>query len=318
MWSLHPYPKNANNSRWGDLPLFDGVTVVNPKLTMEDQKNFTTWYTERAVKFIEKNKDKPFFIYLPHTMPHVPLAVSDKFEGKSGKGLYGDVVMEIDWSIGVILKTLKENNLDQKTFLLVSSDNGPFLSLGNHAGSAAPLREGKFTCWEGGARVPTIAWFPGMIPAGTTCTELASTIDILPTVAAMTGAELPKQKIDGKDIRPLLYGEPNAKSPHTAFPLYFQDTLCAIRDTRWKLVLPHSYRSLNGRPGGKDGVPAQYEQVRTELALYDLENDVSETTDVKDKYPAITRRLQKAADEIIAELGNGKQKGPGVRPAAQF
>ena len=178
-----------------------------------DQHKLTTWYTERAVGFIEKNKDKPFFLYVPHNMPHVPLVVSDKHQGKSKGGLYGDVIEEIDWSVGAILAALKKHNLDENTLVIFTSDNGPWLSYGAHAGIAGPLREGKGTSFEGGVREPFIARWTGTIPAGKVCTEPAMTIDILPTFAAPAGAELPKLPIDGKDISALLLAKENAKSP---------------------------------------------------------------------------------------------------------
>ncbi|MGL6196027.1 MAG: sulfatase family protein [Thermoguttaceae bacterium] len=320
MWPNHP-----TNKSFPPLPLIEatkeaGAKIIDSDVSAEKMKELTTMYTERAVAFIEKNKENPFFIYLPHTMVHVPIFVSDKFAGKSGKGVYGDVVMEIDWSIGEIVSALKRNGLDKKTLIVFTSDNGPWLSYGNHAGTAGPLREGKGTSFEGGIREPTIFWLPGQIPADTTCTELAATIDILPTVAKIIGADLPDKKIDGKDIRPLLFGETEGaeteKSPHTAYAIYYGGKLQAVRDTRWKLVFPHSHTSLSGREGGKDGQPAHYDIVKTDLALYDLRNDVGETTDVKDQYPEIVKRLSLAADEFRSDLGEGNVKGPGVRPAA--
>ncbi|MDR0610139.1 MAG: sulfatase [Planctomycetaceae bacterium] len=321
MWPLHPdyahLPPNADKRKRGfpDLHLIEGTTVQKEIVTGEIQKTLTTQYTERTVQFIEKNADKPFFLYLPHSMVHVPLFVSDKFAEKSGFGIFGDVVMEVDWSVGQILDTLRKLNLDKKTLVIFTADNGPWLSYGNHAGTAGELREGKGTGFEGGVREPTIAWFPGKIPAGTQCDQLVSTIDLLPTSAALIGASLTERKIDGKDIRPLLFGEPNAVSPHKAFPIYYNKKLLAVRDTRWKLVLPHQYRTMEGQKPGQDGTPGKYVQKQTPLALYDLQNDVGETTDVSAEHPEILKRLQIAADTIIADLGNGNQNGPGVRPA---
>ncbi|MDR1491509.1 MAG: sulfatase [Planctomycetaceae bacterium] len=321
MWPLHPdyahLPPDAEKRKRGfpDLHLIEGTTVQPEIVTGEIQKTLTTQYTQRAVQFIEKNAEKPFFLYLPHSMVHVPLFVSEKFDGKSGLGKFGDVVMEIDWSVGQILDTIRKLNLDKKTLVIFTSDNGPWLSYGNHAGTAGKLREGKGTGFEGGVREPTIAWFPGKIPAGTQCDQLASTIDLLPTSAALIDAPLPEQKIDGKDIRPLLFGEPNAVSPHKAFPIYYGRKLLAVRDTRWKLVLPHQYRSIDGQEPGKNGTPGKYMQKQTPLALYDLQNDVGETTDVQAEHPDIVKRLQTEAENIIEELGDGNQNGPGVRPA---
>jgi arylsulfatase A-like enzyme len=324
MWNRHPdiakfpEPTVKNKRKYPALQFIEGSTPIGENLTPEDQKTLTTRYTDRAVKFIEKNKDKQFFLYVPHSMVHVPLAVSDKFAGKSGAGLFGDVIMEVDWSVGQILDAVRKNGLDKKTLVVFTADNGPWLNFGNHAGSAKPLREGKGTSFEGGVREPTVFWYPGKIPANTVCNELASSIDILPTVAALTGSPLPEKKIDGKDIRPLLFGEKDAVSPHTAYPIYFQRQLQAIRDNRWKLVLPHQYRTLDGQEPGKDGSPGQYVQRKTELALYDLQNDVSETTDVSSQHSEIVQRLQKAAEEVRAELGEGDKLGPGVRPAGKI
>jgi len=324
MWPLHPdvvkLPPDAEERkrRFPPLRLIEGSTRQEEIVTAERQKNLTTWYTERAVKFIEKNKDRPFFLYLPHSMVHVPLFVSDKFAGKSGKGLFGDVVMEIDWSVGKIVGTLRRLNLDKKTLVVFTADNGPWLSYGNHAGTAGPLREGKGTSFEGGVREPTLFWWPGRIPANSICDQLASTIDILPTVAHLIGTVLPEKKIDGKDIRPLLFGEPNAVSPHEAFAIYYNRQLQAIRDTRWKLVFPHQYRTMGGQEPGKDGTPGKYAQRQSPLALYDLQNDIGETTDCSATHPEVVKRLQAAADAVRADLGEGNQRGPGVRPAGKI
>jgi arylsulfatase A-like enzyme len=254
-------------------------------------------------------------VYVPHPQPHVPLYVSDKFAVKSEQGIYGDVIMEIDWSIGQVLETLRELELDQNTLVIVTSDNGPWLTYGKHAGSAEPLREGKGTSFEGGVRVPTLFWWPGKIPAGTTCDQLVATIDVLPTIAHLIDAPLPERKIDGHDIRPLMFGEPGAVSPHVAYPIYFNARLESIRDNRWKVVFPHTYRSFIGREIRNDGRQSGYTQVPLESAvLFDLVNDVSETTDVSERYPEVFARLKAAADEFRAELGDGRAEGPGVRP----
>lgn len=308
MWPLHPTAGN----RYPDLPLFHGEKVINAKVTPKDQAQLTTWYTEHAVKFIEKNKEKPFLLYVPHSMPHVPLYVSDKFKGKTKRGLYGDVIAEIDWSVGQILDALAKHKLDRKTLVIFTSDNGPWLSYGSHAGSAGPLREGKGTTWDGGQREPTIMWWPGKIPAGKQCDELAAAIDILPTIAGITGAELPKHKIDGVDISDLLF-KPGAKSPRKSYNFYWSRHLQAIRSGKWKLHFPHAYRSLNGREGGDGGKPVRYETLRTGPALFDLESDVGETTNVADKHPDVVKRLQKLAEEARADLGDLKRKGNGVR-----
>ncbi|MEM7477670.1 MAG: sulfatase/phosphatase domain-containing protein, partial [Planctomycetota bacterium] len=196
------------------------------------------------------------------------------------------------------------------------TDNGPWLSYGDHAGSAAPLREGKGTMWEGGCRVPTVMWWPSKIPANTKCDELASTIDILPTVASLIDAELPDHKIDGKDIRPLLFAENGAQSPHEYFYHYYGGgQLQAVRDREWKLFFPHKYRTMAGKPGGTGGIPNKYSQASTGVELYNLKQDVSETKDVAAEHPEIVLRLKAAADVARAELGDKltKKTGSGTR-----
>jgi len=251
-------------------------------------------------------------------MVHVPLGVSSKFAGKSGAGLFGDTVMEIDWSVGQIIKALQDNGIDDKTLMIFTSDNGPWLSYGNHAGSAGPLREGKGTMWEGGYREPCVMRWPGKIPAGSRCDEFAVTIDILPTVARLIGGELSSERvIDGNDIWPLMSGEADAKSPHDAFYCYYGGALQAVRDRQWKLVFPHEYRSLDGRPGGSDGVPANYKQRKATQALYDLKNDIGETTDVSAEHPDIVARLEQVAEKARSTLGDKltDRKGNEVRQA---
>ncbi|MEX2213286.1 MAG: sulfatase [Phycisphaeraceae bacterium] len=324
MWPYHPgvmhLPMEERLKRWPHLPLIEGSKVINAQVTGEDQEQLTTQYTERAVKFIEKNKDKPFLLYLPHSMVHVPLYVSDKFKGKSGVGLFGDVMMEVDWSVGQILDTLRKNNLDKDTLVIFTSDNGPWLSYGEHAGSAEPLREGKGTMFEGGCRESTIMWWPGRIPANTTCEEPAMTIDILPTIAKLIDAPLPEKKIDGKNIWPLIAGKDGAKSPHEAYFFYWGGQLHAVRMGQWKLHFPHGYPTLAGRPGGKDGKPNNYSNGQIGLSLFDLKNDIGETKDVKDAHPDVVEKMKKLADEMRKELGDTatKTKGEGVRPVGRL
>ncbi len=313
MWPKHP---TARKGTYPELPLISGTKVVdrNP-----DQSQLTTWSAERAVKFIGANKDKPFFLYVPHSMPHVPIFASDKHRGKSKAGLYGDVIEEIDWSVGEILAAIKEHGLDDNTLVIFTSDNGPWLSYGNHAGSAGPLREGKGTSWEGGVREPFVARWPGKIPAGTVSSELAATIDLLPTIAKLAGAELPQRKIDGKDIWPLVSGEKDAKTPHDAYYFYWGRELQAVRSGKWKLHFPHAYRSLTGTPGS-DGRPNGYSQQKTELALFDLEADVGERSDVAEKHPEIVERLKALAEAARDDLGDSltNRKGSGVREVGKL
>jgi arylsulfatase A len=324
MWPYHPGVAHLSMperlKRWPHLPLIDKNKVVNSQVTAEDQEQLTTQYTERAVQFIESNKQRPFFLYLPHSMVHVPLYVSEKFRGKSKRGLFGDVVMEVDWSVGQILDTLRKHQLEDNTLVIFTADNGPWLSYGDHAGSAGPLREGKGTMFDGGCREPTIMWWPGKVPAGTVCNQPAMTIDILPTVAHLIGAELPKHAIDGKNIWPLIDGTPDAASPHQAYGFYWGRELQALRMGRWKLHFPHSYRTMAGRPGGRDGIPTDYSQARIELSLFDLEKDPGETADVKDQHPDVVRRMQQLADKLREELGDSARNmtGKGVRPAGRL
>jgi arylsulfatase A len=316
MWPNHP---EAKLGTFPALPLIENDRVLIPSVTHEDQAQLTTWYTERAVSFIEKNKDHPFFLYVAHNMPHVPLHVSDKFKGKSVRGLYGDVIEEIDWSVGEILSALKKNGLDDNTFVLFTSDNGPWLSYGDHAGSAYPLREGKGTNWEGGTREPCIMRWPGKIPAGTVCDDMLMTIDLFPTIAKWVGAKLPEHKIDGLDVWPIIAGEQGAKNPHDAYYFYYEvNQLQAVvtGDGRWKLQLPHTYRTLGGRPGGRDGHPVPYENRKLEHAeLYDLENDISEAGDVASANPETVKRLEAVAEQAREDLGDAltKREGSGRR-----
>jgi len=317
MWPANP---NAKPGAFPPLPMFENDKVVIPSVTHADQTEFTTWYTEHAVKFIEKNKDRPFFLYMAQNMPHVPLHVSDKFKGKSERGLYGDVIEEIDWSVGEILAALKRNGLTENTWIIYTSDNGPWLSYGNHAGSAYPLREGKGTAWEGGTRTPCIMRWPEKIPAGKTCDDMVMTIDLFPTIAKLIDAKLPEHPIDGLDVWPIVSGQPGATNPHSAYWFYYElnNQLQAVTtgDGRWKLQLPHVYQTLNGRPGGQDGMSARYDHRRIDKAeLYDLVNDVSETNDVSARHPEIVQQLEAEAEKARDELGDTltKRKGKGVR-----
>src|SRR5262245_27965650 len=260
-WPLHP----EKPGQFPPLPLYYGDKVVNSNLSHRDMEQLTAQYTERAVSFIERNRERPFFLYVAHTMPHVPLAASEKFRGTTKRGLYGDAVAEIDWSTGEILAALKKHGLEQDTLVLFMSDNGPWLVYGNHGGSADGLREGKTTAWEGGTRVPFIARWPGRIPAGRVCEEMACSIDLLPTLANHIGAALPNHKIDGSDIWSLFTGEANARNPHAAYFFYGVPfgswsgaELEAVRTREWKLLVPHAYRTLAGRKPGMDGWPGEY------------------------------------------------------------
>jgi arylsulfatase A-like enzyme len=314
MWPRHPETPKS----YPPLPLIDGDRVVDPDITPGDQARLTESFAERAVAFIRRNRDRRYFFYLAPNMPHVPLFAGDRFRGKTERGLYGDVIEEIDWCVGEILRTLRETGLDDRTQVIFTSDNGPWLSYGDHAGSAGPLREGKGTCFEGGIREPMIARWPGRIPAGLTCREPAATIDLLPSIVALAGASTPERAIDGKDIRPLLFGEPGARSTHDALYFhYLNGELQAMRSGRWKLLFPHTARSLVGRPAGKGGLPAKYGRLAVGLELYDLESDIGETTNLASRRPEVVRALEEKADHFREELGDRLtgRIGVGVRPA---
>jgi arylsulfatase A-like enzyme len=280
--------------------------------------SLTGRYTAHAVDFIHKNKARPFFLYVPHTMPHVPLGAGDQFRGKSKAGLYGDVIEEIDWSVGQILTAIKSEGLDEKTLVLFTSDNGPWLSYGNHGGSAGPLREGKGTSWDGGVREPCIVRWPDHIPAGRVSREPWMTIDLLPTIVRLAGAELPPLPIDGKDVWPMLHGDPGARAQEAYF-IYWDRGLDAVRSGQWKLHFPHQYRTLPGEPG-RDGKPASYKNVKTELALYDLVADMGERTNVANDHPEVVQRLTALADQARDELGDSltKKTGKGARPPGKI
>lgn len=307
MWPQHP-----TNPNYPPLPLLDGEQPVelNP-----DQRQLTTRYTERAVRFIEQAQGSPFFLYVAHSMPHVPLFVSEKHEGATERGLFGDVIAEIDWSVGEILDAVRRAGIDEETLVIFTSDNGPWLSYGDHAGSAGILREGKGTSFEGGVREPFIARWPGTIPAGTVCHEPTMTIDLLPTIARLAGAEPPRDRVlDGHDIAPLLLGEPGARSPHVALYFYYGGQLEAVRAGKWKLHLPHAYRSLQGE-AGSGGIPGPYVQKNIELSLFDLDSDPGESTDVSGREPQVVEQLLALAEVARQDLGDTAtgQLGANVR-----
>jgi len=273
-----PYSNDMRIKRGGKSgpPLMRNEDIIEHPA---NQPTLTLRYTKESIKFISENKDRPFFLYLPHTMPHVPLFASEKFKGKSKRGLYGDVIEEIDWSVGEILKTLKELGIDEKTLVLFTSDNGPWLSKRANGGSALPLRDGKFSTYEGGMREPCIARWPGKIPAGKVCNEVCASIDLLPTFAKLAGGRVPDYRIiDGRDIWPLMSGRPSEKSPHKAFFYYRGNKLEAVRSGRWKL------RRTN------------------KVELYDLEDDISEKHNLAAMYPEMVKRLTDMTEKFDREL----------------
>jgi len=251
-----------------------------------DQSTITKRYTEEAISFIKENKKEPFFLYLAHSMPHVPLYASPDFKGKSARGLYGDTVEEIDWSVGEILKLLKEQGLDENTLVIFTSDNGPWTSRGDEGGSALPLRGHKNQTFEGGFRVPMIAQWTGKIKAGVVTDKLASTIDVLPTLAYLTDAELPESEIDGKNMWTLLSGKEKAKSPHRkdGFFYYKDATLEAVRKGDWKLRV-----------------------IGDDTALYNLKDDISESNNLALIHPKKVKKLRKMMLKFDKELQQNKR-----------
>jgi len=269
-------------------------------------------YTEEAVNFITANQDRPFFLYLPHNMPHTPLHVSDRFRGKSAGGLYGDVIKSIDWSVGQVLRTLERLGLDENTFVMFTSDNGPWLVKGEKGGFAAPLRMGKGHTYEGGMRVPCIMRWPGHIPAGRTCSEIATTMDVLPTLTKLAGGEPPSDRvIDGKDIWPLMSGARGAKTPHEAFYYYWGRELHAVRSGNWKLKFETTLRD-------EDVYRREFnrEDVKIPPALYNLRTDIGEQKNVIRGNPGVVKRLRALANKAREDLGDTLtgQAGKGVRP----
>lgn len=300
MWPYHPQQGEVFN--FPDLPTYEDNEIIGYNL---DQSRLTTDYTMRSVNFIKKNKDKPFFLYLAHNMPHVPLAVSDKFKGKSEQGLFGDVMMEIDWSIGEIWKTVQKLGLEENTLIVITSDNGPWINYGNHAGSAAGLREAKGTTFEGGNRVPCIMYWKGHIQAGTICNRLASNIDLFPTFAEITDAPLPERKIDGVSLLPLIEGVEGA-NPRESFVYYYnRNDLEAVTDGEFKLVFPHKHVTYEAYAPGNDGMPGKVVTAEVRASeLYDLRRDAGERYNVLHQYPERAAKLMRIADKMRQELGD--------------
>jgi arylsulfatase A-like enzyme len=299
MWRHHP----ENPEYWGQWPLqfWENGEVIIPDVDKSDQKHLTRWYTEHAVNFIDKNQDHPFFLYLPHSMPHVPLFCSEEFNGKSGLGLYGDVMLEIDWSVGQINKTLKENGIDRNTLVIFTSDNGPWISYGNHAGNT-PFREAKGTSFDGGVRSACIMKMPGQIGEGQISTSTLGTVDLLPTLCHLAGIPLPENEIDGKNVWDLITGVEGAKNPHEYYAFSngrnFEGVMSG--DGKWKLHLPHEYRTLE--TPGKDGLAGKYSQSKIDTALFNMEQDPFETTNVLEQFPDVANQLIDLAEKHKAEF----------------
>jgi len=316
------------------MPLYDGDEVVE---TDPDQSLFTKRFTERAVGFIHRNRDNPFFLYVPHVMPHVPIFASEAFRDRSKYGLYADVVEELDWSVGEIVKAIDKAKLGEKTLIILTSDNGPFLSYGTHAGTTGGLREGKLTAFEGGIRVPCVMRWSGKIPFKRTCNEPIVAMDLMPTIATWLDASPTDKPIDGKNISNCLFGTNGSKSPHGELLFYSGSELQAVRQGKWKLHLPHPYITVDGEPGNS-GKPAGYGHLQPKsitlsgvagiasrhgyrieqqpTALYDLDEDPAESKDVSEMHPEVVSSLSAIAARARQTLGDSLTgaKGSEIRP----
>ena len=315
------------------LPLYDGEKIIEHD---PDQALFTSRFTQRAVQFIERNAARPFFLYLPHVMPHVPIFASEKFKGRTPLGLYGDVMEELDWSVGEVLDTLKRLKLDDRTLVVFISDNGPFLSYGEHAGSARPLREGKLTTFEGGVRVPCLVRWPGHVPSARVCAEPFMGIDWLPTLTEIVGGKASTRKIDGLSAKGLVLGEKDARPPHEALFFYSGTALQAVRSGPWKLHFAHPYITVAAEPGrggkpsnfgklaptsitqsGVEGIATRhgYRIEQLELSLFNLDTDPGETKNVAAEHPDMEKKLSALAEAARQDLGDSLQsiKGSGLR-----
>ena len=290
-----------------------------------DMNFLTQRYTDEVIGFIKANQSKPFFVYLPHTMPHTRLGASNKFKGKSPRGLYGDVIEEIDHSTGQILDALGELGLEKNTYVLFTSDNGPWLIKnqgkidgtleGDHGGSAGILRSGKVSTWEGGQRVPAVFWAPGRIRPNTTCKTMASTLDILPTFTTLAGAKTPKDRdLDGEDISRLLAGRFDEARMEKVYYYYLRTTLQAVRQGKWKLHLPRPAKRPWLAPFAQNKhIHPKDDAAFGEPLLYDLEGDVSETTNVAQANPKVVKQLLAIAEKARTEIGDYNRIGSGAR-----
>lgn len=307
---LHNGFTRTVNHRSFKTQLMRDSDILVDALDQEGMNNLTQNYTQEALNFIRTNKHRPFFLYLAHNMPHVPLGASKAFRGKSKRGLYGDVIQELDWSMGQVLDTLKQLDLDNDTLVVFTSDNGPWIEkqIGDYAGSAHPLRGWKMSAWEGGPRVPCIMRQPGKVPAGRVCPEMITTMDLLPTFASLAQHQLPpNHTIDGKDITSVITDAPNAKSPHEAFYFYNWVRLNAVRSGKYKLVLPRPANPPGTGWSGRmiDAVP--------QIQLFDLNADIEEKHNIAKQNPKIVARLMKLIEKARTELGDYNRIGKQAR-----
>lgn len=298
----------ASNDRI--VTLLRGTEMIEEEA---DMATLTRRYTDEALAFIEANKEGPFFAYIPHTMPHTKLAASDDFKGKSAGGLYGDVIEELDYNVGRVIDKVQELGLDENTYIIFTSDNGPWLIRRQHGGHAKPLRSGKTSCWEGGLRVPCIMRAPGKIPAGTVTDAVAATIDMMPTLANLAGTTAPSDReIDGVDITKLIHGE--VETLDRDYFYYQHDCLRAVRSGKWKLMLPHTEPFKGGIADQWKGHIAKEDAIRIEEArLYNLDSDIGETTDVADQHPEVVAELKKLAEKARKDIGDHDVFGENAR-----
>jgi len=293
MWKHHPEAPEY----WGQWPLkfWENGEVLIEEVDHIHQKTLTKTYTEHALDFIRRHQDTPFLLYVPHSMPHVPLYCSEEFEGKSGKGLYGDVMLEIDWSVGEINRALKEYGLEKNTILIVTSDNGPWISYGNHAGFT-PFREAKGTTFDGGIRSACVIKYPGALPAGAVSERAFGSVDLLPTLCRLAEVPLPANPIDGENVWDLIRGQEGAENPHDYYAFSNNNNFEGILsgDGRWKLHLPHAYRVLETE--GADGLPGKYASAQIDTALFDMLTDPFESSNVISEHPQIAAELIRLAE----------------------
>lgn len=302
--------------------LYRNEQLIEPKTNLA---SLTKRYTDEAIRFMKDNAEQPFFVYIPHTMPHTRLDASPQFKGKSQRGLYGDVIEEIDFHVGRLLDTVREMGLAENTYVIFTSDNGPWLVknkkhldghlASDHGGSAGPLRSGKVSTFEGGVRVPCIVWGPGRVPAGKTCDSIASTLDILPTLAALAGAEPPSDRvIDGENIRHLFHGEFDQANADKAFYYYLRVHLQAVRQGNWKLHIPRDKEPIGAAPFARNIHIGQSDRVGFDVPfLVDLESDIGETRNVADQHPDVTERLLALAEAMRRDLGDFDRVGKNMR-----
>lgn len=327
MWPVEYDGKPAKpEGRVAHYPVLPLLSTTKDKLipdtvqkiqTLQDQANLTKLYTEDAVRYIKQHKSSPFFLYLAHSMTHVPIAASDAFVGKSKQGLFGDVMMEIDWSMKQLFDALKTAKIDENTIIIFTSDNGPWLNFGNHNGNAAGFKEGKGTSWEGGVRVPCFITWPKVVKAGKVINHLTSSIDIFATLADIVNYKDNPHRIDGLSFLPYLKGDIGESIRKEFYYYYNKNDLEAVRLDQWKLVLPHKYRSYENINPADNGFGGKYAQGETrELALFDLRRDPGERYDVIDMYPEVVKELLQIAEKATIDLGDNltNREGNNRRP----